>query len=156
MGIAEYILWLFELIIGVLIIIFSITYSIPVLFIRRFHHHNNILTVNVCIATIVSCVYWILYYIAMQLDAERTSSEALCAFLTVVQIICTIQVPLSIVAVSIHRFCIIIYHTNTFFRTKRWVFTCILLQWILGILLSLLTLLDIQSVRSFYFKRLRF
>jgi hypothetical protein len=146
MSVVESILLIFEYIILVLIISFAILYCIPIIFIRRFHQPNNMLTFNVCLATISSAVYW-MYYEIYQQKATAHFSDDLCAFLSFIQTVFTLHTPLSIVTVSIHRFCIVIYHTKNFFRTKRWVLICCLSQWILGVLLSLVALFGNQSVR---------
>jgi hypothetical protein len=145
MNVTERIFWSFEVVIGAAVIFLSIIYSIPILFIRRFHHH--ILTFNVCLATIVSSASWIYFYTTFQLNTTYMLSQDLCAFLIVIQMMCTLQVPFSFVAVSIHRFCVIVNNRNTFFKTKQWILTCIVVQWMLGILLSLLTLFQTQLVR---------
>jgi hypothetical protein len=96
------------------------------------------------------------YFSIFEIITASILSKDLCALITVTQVQSTLQVPFSIVLVSIHRLCIIVYNTNNFFKTKRWVLTCIFAQWMLGILLALLTLAGMQTVRCFFLWRIKY
>lgn len=122
-------------------------YSIPIIFIRRFHHINNIFTVNLCCATICCCVCWLSIYIISLFYPDRISGDRICLVLNYFQIRCTLQVPLAAVETSVHRLCSIVYHTKPFFRQKRWAVICIVCQWTTGFILPLLRILFENSVR---------
>lgn len=118
-----------------LIVLVAFVYSIPIMFMHRFHHRNNILTLNICIATIFCCIYWFIFYIILRVDLLGTYSFMIrsCAFVSIVPVILTLQIPFSFVTVSIHRLCCIQYHNKNFFKTRKWIAICILTQWILGV-----------------------
>ena len=122
-----------------LIVLIAFVYSIPIIFIRRFHHRNNILTLNICIATLFCCLYWFIFYIMLRIDLFETYRFMMrsCAFVVIVPVILTLQIPFSFVTVSIHRLCCIQYHNKNLFKTKKWIAICILAQWILGVIFIL-------------------
>jgi hypothetical protein len=130
-----------------LIILLALVYSIPILIIHRFHNVNNLFTVNVCLAVICCAVYYLSYTTASQIDSQSLFTGEICAVLNYFQMMCTIQVPLALIAVSIHRLCSVVYHTKVFFRKQRWVIICIASQWTAGILLVLPPTIINNSVR---------
>jgi hypothetical protein len=138
---------------GFTILVASI-YSIPILFIRHFHHRNNILTLNICLTTIYCCLYWFVFYIMLDFNTYNTYAFMLntCVFVFIVPTILTLEIPLSFATISIHRFCSVVYYHKNFFKTKKWIFICILGQWIFGILSILPILSGIQLVRVFLCK----
>lgn len=135
-----------------LIFLIAFVYAIPIISIRQFHHAHMILTLNICLVTGCCCFYWFIFYIMLLVDVYGTYAFLInsCIFVSLVPAILTLQVPLSFVTVSINRFCSVVYHTKDLFKTKRWVFICILSQWIFGTLVILPILLGIQPVRIFY------
>ncbi|CAF2686482.1 unnamed protein product [Rotaria sp. Silwood2] len=56
----------------------------------------------------------------------------------------TLQVPFSFITASIYRFCSVVYYNKNLFKTKQWVFICIVCQWIFGLLMTLPVLLGVQ------------
>ena len=137
-----------------LIVLIALIYSIPIIFNRQFHHRNNILTLNFCIATILCCLYWFVFYIMLKIDLYGTFIFLLnsCMFVFVVPPILTVQIPYSFVTVSIHRLCCVVYYRKNLFKTKKWISICILTQWVLGTVSMLPILFGIESVRNFVCK----
>ncbi|CAF2851509.1 unnamed protein product [Rotaria sp. Silwood2] len=123
-------------VIFIIIILFAFIYSIPIIFIRRFHQHNNILTLNICLVTILCCLSWLFIHATITIDDPYTTLGKMNFFFYITAMIFTIQVPFSFLAASIHRCCSIVYHTKVFFKTKRWIMLCIGSQWLLGFILS--------------------
>ena len=132
-----------------LIVLVAAIYSIPILFIRRFHHRNNILTLNICLATIFCCLYWFVFYIMLSSDLLGTYLFLVrsCGFVFIVPVILTLQIPFSFITVSINRLFFIVSHNKNFFKTKKWVGICIFSQWLLGTIIVLPILSGIQPVR---------
>lgn len=137
-----------------LIIVVALIYSIPIIFIRRFHHRNNILTLNICLATIVCCLYWFIFYIKLKIDLFGTYVFMVqtCTFVFIVPPILTAQIPFSFVTVSIYRLCCVVYYRKNLFKTKKWIAICILTQWILGIVCMLPIMAGIETVRVVFSK----
>ncbi|CAF3703004.1 unnamed protein product [Adineta steineri] len=125
-------------------IIFALIYIIPIIFIRRFHQHNNILTLNVCLASICCCLSWLPVYTLPFMEYPLDFLRSTWIYMDILQTIFTIQVPFSLVATSIHRYCSIVYHTETFFKTKRWIILCIGCQWLLAFILIIPNLVCIK------------
>jgi hypothetical protein len=50
---------------------------------------------------------------------------------------CTIQVPLAVAEVSVHRLCSVVYPRKPFFKKKQWAIICIASQWTVGIIFAL-------------------
>ncbi|UJR21716.1 hypothetical protein I4U23_024793 [Adineta vaga] len=141
MNTIEHILWILQIVVAVLILCFALLYSIPLIFIRRFQQHNNILTLNFSLITVASVIYWISYFVIIQANQTIVISKHICAILNIIQTLVTLQFSFSIVTISIHRCCLIIYYNKFFFKSKRWVIICLCAQWILALILSFLTLI---------------
>jgi hypothetical protein len=121
----------------VLIFLLALVYFIPIVFIRRFHNVNNVFTVNLCFAIICCDTYWYFYLIMANFFVATISNATSCSILNYFATMCTIQVPLAVVVVTIHRLCCIVYHTKPFFKRKQWATLCITSQWLTGIILSI-------------------
>lgn len=139
-----------------LIILVATVYSIPILFIRRFHHRNNILTLNICLAIIFCCLYWFIFYIMLDINMYGTYGFMIraCVFVYIVPAVLTLEIPFSLVTVSINRFFSIAYYNKHLFKTKKWIVICILGQWMLGVIFILPILSGIQPVRFVLCKKL--
>jgi hypothetical protein len=120
----------------VLIILSACIYSIPILFVNRLRNPINILTVNVCITCIVCSVYWTIYSV-LQLVLSNDLNSWDCALFQYIQTIVNCQEIYAIFNVSINRFFIILYNNKPLFKTRRWVLTCIGIQWLIGMILPL-------------------
>ena len=120
----------------VLIILLAFIYLIPIIFIRRLHTVNNLFTLNLAIAAICCSVYWLTYFLLFIFYISALSGVRSCVMLDYFQMMCSLQVPLAIVATSFHRLCSIVYPTKPYFKKKRWVVICISGQWIACVVLS--------------------
>ncbi|UJR16816.1 hypothetical protein I4U23_003715 [Adineta vaga] len=94
-------------------------------------------TTITCIRPIICCaLYWMIYYAMLEFNPSRLFALNTCSFLIYAQMMCTFQVPLAFIIVSIHRLCLILYPLKLFLKQKRWVIICVLCQWIAGAILS--------------------
>lgn len=138
MNIEVRMLYIIQSILVIIVIFITCIYSIPIIFIRRFHHPNNMFTLNVCIATILCCFSWLPFYITNSFDDdEDVLINPSATFVYILRMIFTMEVPCSLVVASIHRYCSLVYHTQIFFKKKRWYISCIGIQWLLGILIAI-------------------
>jgi hypothetical protein len=142
------ILQIIQIILLVCGILLALIYSIPVLLIPRFHNVNNLFTVNLCFATIFCCSYWLLFYIILAYSPRILYGNQSCIAFNYFQMMCTIQVPLAVVEVSVHRLCTIVYYEKPFFKKRRWAVICISCQWIIGILSAIPQISFNDSVRN--------
>lgn len=132
----------------ILTILLAIIYIIPIIFIRRFHKVNYVFTVNLCFAAICCGIYWLISTRQMfGTLGEKSLDTASCFVLNYFSMMCTIQFPLATIEVSVHRFCSVVYPRKLFFKKKPWVITCIVSQWLFGIIFSLPQLATIKLVR---------
>lgn len=133
-----------------LIIVVSLIYSIPIIFLRRFHYRYNILTLNICLATTFASIYWFFFYLMFHLDTWATFTFLMnnCRFSSIFPVILTLQVPFSFVTTSINRFCAVVYHNRVLFKTKSWILVSIGFQWIFCSFLSLPLLSNIGMVKT--------
>ena len=124
----------------------ALIYSLPILYVRRLQHRNNIFTLNVCLSTILCCLVY-----GTTLSPLR-SSYSFANFIivnpcaTILQALLGIAPIMSLVLVALHRCCSIVYHQKKFFRSKQWVVACLGGQWILSIILCLPFLIDPKQV----------
>ena len=147
---AELIISLLQTVIFSLAIIFAILYSSLILFVGRFHHTNNMFIVNVCLSSVCSNLYFTVFFAMVQFDIQHLLVENVCVFLFYAYMVCPLQVPLAFVTFSIHRFCLVVYHTKRFFKTKAWAIICIAIQWVLGFLLSFAHMIRNKLVNTIY------
>lgn len=111
----------------------ALIYSCLILFNRRFHHANNIFILNICINIITCCVYFTTYF---QVRFWNMSIPVCVIFLYCFNI-ASMQIPFAFLTFTLHRFFSILYYTNGFFKTKRWISLCISIQWISQFIISL-------------------
>ena len=144
-----YILNVLQMSVFMLIFILAVIYTGTILCVRRFHHHNNFLTVNLCLAVIGCSTYWIFFYIMLNFFPIFFIDPSICPYLGYFQMMCTLQVPLATVVVSIHRLFSIVYHTKAFFKTKKCIVICVAGQWLVGILAAVVRIPFARPVRTF-------
>ncbi|CAF4131407.1 unnamed protein product [Adineta steineri] len=118
-------------------VLISFVYSIPILFVRRFHNRVNILTLNICLASLICSIYFTVYFIMFDYYIQYLFTEQTCLFILFIQSFVSCGIPWSIVTLSISRFCTVIYHTKAFFKTKIFMALCFACQWTAGCLMSL-------------------
>ena len=119
------------------IVLLALIYSLPTLCIRRFQHRNNIFTLNVCLTTAFSCLWWIPTCLSPLFGCPSVSLLKMLPWLHILQTTSDMVIPYSLVLVSFHRCCSIVYPHKRFFRTRRWTFVCFVGQWIIATLLSI-------------------
>jgi len=120
-----------------LILLIAFIYSCLILFIRRFHHRNNIFILNICFTIISAVVYFIIYFTMLYFDIQRLFASNMCIILFYAYNIASIAIPFSFVTFTVHRFCSVVYFTKPFFKTKQWIIICITSQWIGEFIISL-------------------
>ncbi len=136
-----------QIMIFVIIIFLAGLYSISVLIMDRVHHRHNIFTINLCLAAICCCSYWLSFYVIFDFYPKYLIMKNICLILNYFKTMCTLQVPLAVIVVSIHRLCCIIYHTKRSFQRKGWAMICITIQWLTGISFSIPHFIFDKSVR---------
>ena len=136
---------IFQISIFALASLLSIIYLIPILLIRRFHTINNIFTANLSIATFCCSTYWLIYFVLYLFYTHVLFGNTTCAILGYFQMMCTLQIPLAIVATSIHRLCSIIYSKRSTLSTKRRVIMCIGGHWLASMVLPLPRIASINN-----------
>ena len=134
-------------------ILMAMGYALPIIFLPRFYHRNNFLTLNVCIANILCFLVWLPDDPLFMSDGSRVWQNKFYISLKIFQTLLTVQLPLSFALISVHRYCSIVYRKKGFFKTKRWIVLSITLQWTFGILLSIPDLTNFRSVRLSLMKR---
>jgi hypothetical protein len=125
-----------KLVFFVLIILSACIYSIPILCVKRFRSPINILTVNVSISCIICSVYWTMYTVLQMVMLEELTKWD-CVLFQYFQTFVNCQEIYALCNVSINRFCIILYNNKRLLRIQKWVFTCIGIQWLIGVILPL-------------------
>jgi hypothetical protein len=146
----ERVLFIAQLCILSLVILTGFIYVLAIVSNKRLYHHFNALTVNLCVAAMTCAVYWLVYMAMFIFSIRQLFALHTCHVVLYMQMMCTCQVPLSVLVVCIHRFCWIVCYSNRFFRTKRWLFGCIIGQWLLGCVLALPMLVRNSWVKSVF------
>lgn len=125
---------------------FALIYSIPILFIRRFHHRNNIITLYISFSVIFCSSFWLVYYIMFEFYIEYLYRDKTCPLLFFLIIMCTCQMPFTFLIITINRFCPIVYSTKAFFKTKKFMAICLGSQLTVSCLVSMPFPIFIKSV----------
>jgi hypothetical protein len=120
-----------------LLIFVSMFYFIPILFVRRFHNSNNIITVNISMTITFCALYYIIYCLIIIHMNTVLGTRYLCNLIEYIRVMMTCQTGYVFITASIYRYGIVIYHSKIFFKKKRWIIICIVCQWIISILVSL-------------------
>ncbi|UJR15503.1 hypothetical protein I4U23_002446 [Adineta vaga] len=132
-----------------IIILLTLVYSIPHIFIPRFRDRIHAFTLNVCMAILCCSMHWFVSIIIVKVNVRQFYHISTCSIVFYAQIMCTLQVPLALMVVSIHRLCCVLYFNRTFFKSKLWICMCILCQWLVGILISLPIFIRNPTVKKF-------
>lgn len=120
-----------------ILIFLTLVYSIPLIVLRRFRHQMHVFTINVCMAILCCSIYWLVSYIMTDTNVQQFYNAKTCSLVFYAQTMCTLQVPLAFIVVSIHRLCCVVYYNKIFFKNKRWMSMCVGFQWLIGIVIPL-------------------
>lgn len=104
----------------------ALIYSCLIICLRRFHHRNNVFILNLCINTIFTCLYFIIYFNAGSFVISPTG----CIFFNYAFNVASVELAYAFLAFSVHRFCSVVYHNRPLFKTKKWIAICFSSQWI--------------------------
>ena len=114
-------------------LIVAVVYALSIICIPRFHNQHNIFVLNMCINIILTWLFFIIYFLIADYEYPRQ----ICNLLYYSFNVASIEVPFAFVAFSVHRLCLLKYHTRAFVKRKLWVATCIIGQWISQFVISL-------------------
>ena len=132
-----------------LVALLALIYSLPILYHRRFQHRNNLFTSNFCLTTTFSCLWWIPTAISTLCGYSWEFLSAERPWLYILQSISDTAIPYSLVLVSFHRCCSIVYSHKSFFRSNRWLVVCFVGQWVVATLLSIPDIIHSKQVGLF-------
>ena len=122
-------------------LIIALLYIVPVVLVRRFHTHHNILIANVAFVSLCCAWFYIFAYAIMfQYPTIWNEIIPLCVILEYVTITFNFLLVYSFITVIFNRYLTIVYPLKLFFRTRSWVFVCIGIAWLVGIILGILRL----------------
>lgn len=129
-------------------------YLSSILLIKRFHSPINFLTGNVSL-TLFSCsVLLIIKYILVAFYPNvYNANPNTCILQQYSQNVVLCQVVYALCLVSFHRLCIMLHSQIHFFKTNKWAFVCITIQWIFSFVLSIPTVLISEVVSLFRGKK---
>ncbi|CAF1382600.1 unnamed protein product [Adineta ricciae] len=115
----------------------SILYSLPFIFIRRFHTPLHFLSLNVSITIFVCASFWAIYYFMSTFHADILWTEKSCLVILYLQTLVVCQFIYALCIVSLNRLCAIRYHRSVVFRKKKWAIMCIVVQWLFAAIIPL-------------------
>ena len=133
----SYLLNLLIFIVLSILIFLTLIYCIPLLFLQRFHHRRYVFMINLCGAIFLCSIYWLVAFVMLTTNVRQFYNRKTCSLVFYVQMMCTLQVPLALIIVSIHRFYCVVYNNKRFFHSKLWICMCLICQWSLGLVLPL-------------------
>lgn len=128
-----------------MILIGVCVYAISICCIRRLHKVTYLLTLNVCLADTVCAIFWVCFFIMDQFFPNILWTQKTCLLVLYSQTTSNCLVTYSICVVSLNRLFTIIYGQRSFFHTTRGIALCIGCEWLMAIIMPLLTFFsDIQ------------
>lgn len=122
----------FQLTLFIVIFIIAAFYSTIILFNRRFHHSNHLLTMNFCFTIIAFGFYWIYFFVTILHFPMNIFKSSTCFALNYFEMMTTIEIPLAMIVISISQFFLIVSHKKRNFHRKFITFVFVLIQWIIG------------------------
>lgn len=115
----------------------ALIYLLPIIIVPRLHKTNNIYTVNLCLAVVFCCLYWLAFIVMMEYYLVVFLDSRICVLMHYLQMSSAIQIPLALIGISTNRFCTIVYPRKAIFTKKKCVIIWIAIQWMSGFILSL-------------------
>jgi hypothetical protein len=127
-----------EIVFLLIILVLALIYILPIIFVRRFHTVTNILTGNVCIATIICSSYWISYYIILAFyPMILITSPIFCSIVPYVETMFNCLIIYALTMITINRYFTVIYPQKRLFKRQKWSFISSAIQWVVTIILPL-------------------
>jgi hypothetical protein len=118
--------------------ILVLIHLLAIIFVRRFHTTNNILTGNVCLICIIGTVYWIVHtFLSGFYMNDALQSAVWCIFSSYPAQMVNCLFIYSITMITINRFVTIIYPNKAFFKRLAWSFMSAAIQWIISVILPM-------------------
>ncbi|UJR38845.1 hypothetical protein I4U23_031510 [Adineta vaga] len=137
-----YIVLIIQAIIFILIIPFPLLYLLTIIFIKRFHTANNILTANFCLICLMCVIYWAIVKTSSIFDISILYGTPILWTLTVsAGNIISCLVVHSLVVITISRCFTICFPMKRFYKNKTWAYSSISVQWMFTLLISIPILL---------------
>jgi hypothetical protein len=134
----SYIITMVDISILLLALILMLIYLLAVILIRRFHTVNNILTGNFCLAGIICCVYWVMYYLLSVFNPGILfQSSVLCTLIGYLRVMVNCLLVYSLVTITIIRFFTITYPNKRLFKRQVWCFISLAVQWTVAIVVPI-------------------
>jgi hypothetical protein len=116
----------------------TLIYLVPIICTRRFHTTTNILTCNVCLTSILCCLYWIVFNVILGfyplLLMPSTFSYIFSSYFQSVTVCLLVY---SLATVTINRFLTILYPNKRFFKRQAWPYLSSSVQWVVSIILPI-------------------
>ena len=130
------------------VVLLAVTYSLPILLLRRFQRRNSIFTLNVCLATLLFSVSSSIYFLLVAIVHPFTVQMPTYRCLYTLRAWAATSLPLSLVLFSCHRCVSMLYSDTRFFRTKQWIVVCIVGQWVVAAGLAIPDMIYLSRVRD--------
>ena len=111
------------------------------------YHRTHVFTINVCMAILCCSIYRVVSLAMTEINVQQFYNIQTCSLVFYAQTMCTLQVPMALIVVSIHQLCCVVFYNKAIFKTKRWAFICVTCQWIFGSIISLPLVIRNQTVK---------
>lgn len=112
-----------------IIVLLALIYSATILFVDRFRHVCNLFILNICLSISGSAIFLGIYFTIKYHFKENLFAPDFCILGWLIYALATIDMQFSFISFSLHRYCMVVYHRLTFFKSKTWLVLCIVIQW---------------------------
>ena len=127
-----------DLIILLSIVLLCVLYILTIVVNRHFHTAANILTGNVCLSSIVCCLFWISFNILSTFyPSTIAGSYSACVFNRCLPDYVNCLLIYSLAMITINRFLLLIYPNKPIFKRKVHSFISSAIQWVVVPLLCI-------------------
>lgn len=128
----------FKLIILSIIIILAGIYTLPIIFISRFHTVTNLLTCKLCLVSVFGCIYWGIHTIFDGFYPGTLHKYHLsCLVVPYFQVVVNCLIINAFLMITINRFFQIIYGSKRLFKRRQWLLISFVIHWLVAFILPL-------------------
>jgi hypothetical protein len=132
------VIYLANVVILLIVTVLIIIYLLPIILVRRFHTATNILTGNVCLTSIITALFWVVYNIlSVYYPTVLIQSTGACFMSMYFSVLVNCLVIYALTTITINRFFTITYPNKRLFKRPVCSVICSGIQWMVVIVLTL-------------------
>jgi Co/Zn/Cd efflux system component len=121
----------------ILIVLAAGLFLILIVTVRRLQNYHNILTANLCVASIGLSINYVVYFSMFENAFHSLFTSPTCTFMYYLQSMSACQPTCAFTIVSVNRYFFVVYPTTRYPTFKQYLRSILCGQWLLGLVLPL-------------------